>query len=236
VGADLISMATHGDSGLRRALLGSVAEGVMRHTDLPVLLTRAAVADMEASAPYRCMLVGLDGTPYAETALERLQATGIGRSAQIVLARAVQRAQVNPLPVMVPNETTAQIYVEADQLTEQRRLAALDYLQSIAGTRLRERLWRAHVGLDDPATMLVEAASEELADLIVLTTHGRHGMDLLLNGSVAHDLLGKAQTPILILHGHGLVVAESDMHGIEDAVTRGEHAGEPIAQGQLCLV
>jgi nucleotide-binding universal stress UspA family protein len=236
VEADLISMATHGDTGLRRALIGSVAEGVTRHADMPVLLTRAACADMEAIAPYRSIVVGLDGTPFAETALEYLQAAGIGRAAQIVLAQAVQRVQLSPLPEMVPNEMMASVYAEADRLTEQRRLSALDYLQSIARSRMRGQRWRARVGLDDPASMLVEVASEERADLIVVTTHGRHGMDQLLNGSVAHDLLGTALTPILILHGRNVAFAASDLPVPTEATMQNEQQGEPIARGQLTLV
>ena len=37
---DLIVMGTHGRSGLRHIMLGSVAESVMRHTTVPVLLVR----------------------------------------------------------------------------------------------------------------------------------------------------------------------------------------------------
>ena len=40
VGADLLVMGTHGRRGLRRALLGSVAESVLRHAPCPVLLMR----------------------------------------------------------------------------------------------------------------------------------------------------------------------------------------------------
>jgi len=39
--ADLIVIGSHGRAGLRRALVGSVAEGVMRHAPCPVLVTRA---------------------------------------------------------------------------------------------------------------------------------------------------------------------------------------------------
>ena len=39
--ADMIVIASHGRSGVRRLLLGSVAEGVMRHAACPVLVVRA---------------------------------------------------------------------------------------------------------------------------------------------------------------------------------------------------
>jgi nucleotide-binding universal stress UspA family protein len=38
--ADLIVIGTHGRGGIARAMLGSVAEGVLRHSDIPVLVTR----------------------------------------------------------------------------------------------------------------------------------------------------------------------------------------------------
>jgi nucleotide-binding universal stress UspA family protein len=38
---DLIAMTTHGRSGLQRLLLGSIADKVVRHADVPVLLVRS---------------------------------------------------------------------------------------------------------------------------------------------------------------------------------------------------
>jgi nucleotide-binding universal stress UspA family protein len=40
VGADLIVMGTHGRRGVRRALLGSIAETVVRSAPCPVLTVR----------------------------------------------------------------------------------------------------------------------------------------------------------------------------------------------------
>ena len=44
--ADLIVMGTHGRTGLRRALMGSVAEEVLRHSRRPVLIIPQAVLDV----------------------------------------------------------------------------------------------------------------------------------------------------------------------------------------------
>lgn len=40
IGADLVAMSTHGRGGLGRLLFGSVAEQVLRHADVPVILMR----------------------------------------------------------------------------------------------------------------------------------------------------------------------------------------------------
>ena len=48
--ADLIVVTTHGRSGLRRLILGSVAESVLRGTTTPILLLRAAGAPVEPPA------------------------------------------------------------------------------------------------------------------------------------------------------------------------------------------
>jgi nucleotide-binding universal stress UspA family protein len=48
--ADLIAMTTHGRSGLRRVLFGSVAEGVLRQTAIPVLLMRQTEAEVARRA------------------------------------------------------------------------------------------------------------------------------------------------------------------------------------------
>jgi nucleotide-binding universal stress UspA family protein len=50
VGADLIAMTTHGRSGLGRLLFGSVAEEVLRHSDIPVFLMRCTEAEVARRA------------------------------------------------------------------------------------------------------------------------------------------------------------------------------------------
>ena len=44
-GCDLIAMATHGRTGLARLLLGSVAEAVLRQSEIPVVLVRHSLAE-----------------------------------------------------------------------------------------------------------------------------------------------------------------------------------------------
>jgi nucleotide-binding universal stress UspA family protein len=50
-GADLIAMTTHGRSGLGRLVFGSVAEAVLRHSNIPVFLMRATEAEIARRQP-----------------------------------------------------------------------------------------------------------------------------------------------------------------------------------------
>lgn len=49
-GADLIAMSTHGRGGLGRLVFGSVAQAVLRHVDMPVILMRATEAQVARRA------------------------------------------------------------------------------------------------------------------------------------------------------------------------------------------
>lgn len=51
--ADLIAIGSHGRGGIARALLGSVAEGVMRHGPIPVLVMHVTAPASSISAPLR---------------------------------------------------------------------------------------------------------------------------------------------------------------------------------------
>jgi nucleotide-binding universal stress UspA family protein len=50
--ADLIAMTTHGRSGLRRLVFGSVAEAVLRLADIPVLMMRLTAAEAHVRAAH----------------------------------------------------------------------------------------------------------------------------------------------------------------------------------------
>lgn len=54
-GADLIAMTTHGRSGLGRLLFGSVAEAVLRQSDVPVFLMRQTEAQVAARAAWEVL-------------------------------------------------------------------------------------------------------------------------------------------------------------------------------------
>ncbi len=69
IGADLVVMTTHGRSGIERAWLGSVADEVIRSIEVPVIVLRPRTDGTFPAFDMREILVPLDGSPLAETAL-----------------------------------------------------------------------------------------------------------------------------------------------------------------------
>lgn len=57
VGADLIVVGSHGRTGLSRALLGSVSEGIMRGADMPVLVVHAPKGEQQDEQHSRTITV-----------------------------------------------------------------------------------------------------------------------------------------------------------------------------------
>ncbi len=58
---------------------------------------------------------------------------------------------------------------------------------------------QTHVLMGSPATRLVEFANERGCDLVVIPSHGRHGLERWLMGSVAERVVRLAPCPVLVL-------------------------------------
>ena len=133
------------------------------------------------------VLVPLDGSPLAESAIATAVEMARPSGATLLLVRATE---ARTFPGVDP--TDAQVEAVRD---------AEGYLTGVA-----ERLGRQGVsGVETSvwygpaAASIVEAARVRKADLIVMTTHGRGGLGRLVMGSVAESVLRGTTTPILLL-------------------------------------
>lgn len=98
---------------------------------------------------------------------------------------------------------TPEVYVPAVPETQQRMLReAKERLERAIPEDERGRFAvTVDARLGDVAENILEAAREQHADLIVMGTHGRHGLAHLLLGSVAERVLRNASCPVLTTHG-----------------------------------
>lgn len=93
----------------------------------------------------------------------------------------------------------------ADLTTEAERQLCMLATEEIGASAA----WKIAVRPGRPATEIVEAARELAADLIVIATHGRTGLQHVLLGSVAENVVRHAPCPVLTVREHEREFVES---------------------------
>jgi nucleotide-binding universal stress UspA family protein len=140
---------------------------------------------------YKRALVPLDGSPLAEAVIPFLTEIAGPLDMSIVLFRVLE-----PLPVAVV-EGVRQTMIN---VTEDRHREAGAYLASIASTLEKRGIRTTYeVRSGRPDLQIIEAARDNHADLIAMSTHGRSGIGRLLFGSVAEQVLRHAEVPVFMM-------------------------------------
>jgi nucleotide-binding universal stress UspA family protein len=181
---DLIVMTTHGRSGVRRWIMGSVAERVMRITEVPMLVRKSfEEAPTQPPGPFKKILLPLDGHREAEQVLPYAEALARAYGSEVLVAT-----------ILRPDESVAAMM--GPPVTEQ-------YLQDLCG-RFRERRLTAAAVLrhGEPSVELRDLIEREKPDLVAMTTHGRTGLSRWVHGSVAETVLRSVTTPLFVLRIH----------------------------------
>src|SRR5690349_6526601 len=202
--ADLVIVTTHGRGGLNRLWVGSVATGLIRRSDVPILLVRASDARPNDGIPkLRKILVPMDGTPADEEGLDDALAVALPTEAEFNLLNVREPAASFEQDALAPNDlpeydgdTTAVEPYAASELEGMMN----DYLDQIAA-RIRSRGFSAttQVVLDrSPANAILQVADAWDIDLIVLETHTRPGISRLLHGRVTDKVIRGAHVPVLV--------------------------------------
>lgn len=215
--ADMIVMCSHGYTGMRRWVMGSITEKVARHSSLPVFILREGYVLPTSHAtgettPAVRTLVPLDGSPYAKTALvpaAYLTAAFAGK----------QQGELHLLRVVAPVD-------EPDDVLEETKIVhkASKYLQATIGhieeglvaapaSNLKLTLgWSVAVDTDVAAAIVHVAeqgdaagtASKQPFDMVVMATHGRGGLQRWAMGSVTERVLNTTRLPLLVVRPHEL--------------------------------
>ena len=190
---DLIVLGTHGRRGVRRLLLGSEAEDVIRHAECPVLAVPERDVPFPA-APLNHIVVPVDFSEHSERALTQAQALAAQHEARITLLHLLERhippAAYGDVPVPPPQMTPAMRESAEEALQEQ--------VQQLSGV---EADYAVEEGR--PAASIAAFAEEHAADLIVMASHGRTGVKRLLAGSVTERVTRRAPCPVFVVKSFG---------------------------------
>ncbi len=192
MGADLVVVSSHGLSGLRRAVLGSVADHVIRHAgNVPVLLCHPLPPDVVT--PFERIVVPLDGSPFAEAALQH--AADIARSAgsTLILVRgidSVARVIAASMPVAAGVAVPGLSNQEAEEIVAAERGAIREELALVAARLATEGVPHTRIEIveDLPSDAILQTAKRHDCRLVVMSTHGRGGLGRTLLGSVADEV------------------------------------------------
>ena len=187
---DIVILGARGHGVLERMLLGSVSAEVVDRAHCPVLVVRR-----HASAR---ILVGTDGSPDAEHAIDFVAASGLWSGASIRVANVIDLPTawwlgVSPMDAVVSTETASSVQAEASRHGQEVAQAAATRLSGggyVADAVVRE---------GDSAGALVAEASDWGADLIVVGTRGHGLLRRFLLGSTARNVLHHAPMSVLIV-------------------------------------
>lgn len=170
----VIVMASHGRSGLPRAVVGSVTAEVVQQAHCPVFVVRGTETTAgHAETTLDTILIPLDGSRFAEQALSTVQLLFGGSADQVHLVRLVEKA---------PDEEAA-TYLE-------RTAAHQSHMA-------KQVTWE--LGEGDVVDEITRVADKVGADVIAMATHGRSGVKRLVLGSVAERVLHETTRPLLLV-------------------------------------
>ena len=178
-----ICMAAHGRSGLGEAVLGSVAEAVVRGAEHPVLLVGPHVdSDPSSTSP---ALMAVDSPATAGAIAPAAAALASMRAVGLWVVEVVA-----PAPVPFSTEVDTMGWPE-DGTAAEAALAALAPLGLDAESAVLRDV--------DPARGIVDFARKLPASVVVMGTHARHGLARVALGSVAMNVVHRAPCPVLVV-------------------------------------
>lgn len=192
IGADLVVIGTHGRTGIRRFLLGSVAEKIVRRAPCSVLVSRGETGPRPE---FRKVLVATDFSPAADKALRQAIALSAARG-EVELAHVWQYPPGTWGLDMLAEKTEAMTTLR-DALTAGARQRADALLEQHAGSGRALRFELLH---GPAASVLTSRAESTGADLIAVGTHGYRGFKRFLLGSVAEAVVRHAPCSVLVAH------------------------------------
>lgn len=209
--SDLIVMCSRGENWLKRWVFGSVAQATFRHSHVPVLVLSEHDDTFSLEDRPLRILVPLDGSALAESALEPV-------FQMLSLVAAPRPHEVHLLRVIATPPATGRfrsnVYI-TDALQKEERQAAEHALQALAQHLSLTKAGASHcvittavaISPDIAGAILKHAGTDTHGDadqqtpnydLIALATHGRRGFKRAILGSVTEHVFGATSLPLLI--------------------------------------
>lgn len=197
-GVDAIVMGTHGKSGLERMFLGSTAEGVLHLTTVPTFVVHQtgdasfAPAALPTVPEFGRILVAVDDSDPSDAAIAFALDLAAATQSRVLCCNAIEQGQFfdkaarygyNPGPLL------ADLRGHASALIEEKTRAAKERGLTVISIIVE----------GNAPDAILKAAADNDADLIVVGTHGRRGLQRLFIGSVAESIVRHSVLPVAVV-------------------------------------
>lgn len=220
---DLIVMGTRGQRGVQRALLGSVAEEIVRRASQPVLTVHSHEEEdgsVARPSPIERILVPVDFSDPAREALRHAHAVAALYDATLDLLHVTEP---HLHPAFYGDGLDETYDLEKEQKADEELHDLFEAVRPPAdseGKPLRRPTMEAHVAAGRPAAEILRFAEEQGSDLIVMSTHGLTGLQRFMMGSVAEKVVRHVRIPVFTVKAFGTSLVESPVEPPVEA-TRG---------------
>lgn len=143
---------------------------------------------------FRKIVVPLDGSDFAEMAVGPALAIAQAMESEVVLFRVAE-----PIPRTRALAEMPDVY---NEVVAAAQWEAEDYLKSLGANLTYDRIITEHRSAEEGvARQILDFAAESGVDLIVMSSHGRTGLDRWVHGSVAEKVLRNCGCNTLIIRG-----------------------------------
>lgn len=193
--ADLIIAGSHGRTGVQRVLLGSVVEGLLHQSPVPLLVvpSHADLVVLEADDFFKRIVCAVDFSAASLAALAVAFAVAEEADGALTLLHVVE------LPPDLTPLTRDDNY-DREQVRAEAEASALTKMQALIPHHARDYCTIKTAVLEGAASkQILRVADVERANLIVLGVHGRNIFDLAFFGSNAKAAVRQAHCPVLVV-------------------------------------
>lgn len=199
--ASMLAIASSGRGALSRWAFGSVADTLMRQAPVPTLIIHpnGDLAEDQAVAPFKRILVPLDGSEIAEQALPEAARLAAAAGLPVTLVQVINPSLeysmvgqgMTPITPDLYNEVEADFTAQANEALDQGAAKLGAVKGGVTKTVLQGGTVEALKQYTEPG------------DLIVMTSHGRTGFRRFLLGSVAQSIINERVAPVVLVPTKG---------------------------------
>lgn len=186
--AEIIIMGRRGRTGLKRLMMGSVTAKVIGHAPCNVLVVPRA-----AKVELRRILAATDGSRYSEAAAMEAIAIAKRSGAILTVVSVVPSEAASPFDI-VHSEMQRGLIAEKEQKAAECSIKNVKAIADKEGVGVEGLILEGR-----PYEAITNEASEKNADLVVMGSHGRTGLEKLLMGSVTERVIGLAHCAVLVV-------------------------------------